>query len=87
MKNINQIENNTDFEYSDSDEYENVAPRHRYTRSDVMTVHMAIKCGKSSKNHKLHVEINKRLDRKRDEKNCSLSKQIRNRKKTSFQTL
>jgi hypothetical protein len=55
----------------------NVSPRERKTKSDVMTVAMAIKCGKSSKSHKLHTCLNEKKDRTRSEEARKMSKKMR----------
>ena len=44
------------------DQYDNIAPRNRKTKSDVMTQAMAFKCGKAPKDHKILVREEKRLD-------------------------
>jgi len=56
----------------------NISPRERKTKADVMTVYMAIKCGKSSKNHKLHIK-SKRVDHTKSDEVKKISKVIRNR--------
>jgi hypothetical protein len=56
-----------------------VSPRARKTLSDVMTVEMSIKCGKSSKSHKLHMNRSHKDDRTKSKDSKNKSKLVRTR--------
>lgn len=56
-----------------------VSPRSRKTIADVMTVQMAIKCGKSSKNHKLKTRNSDKEDKTRSQEKKALGKLIMKR--------